>query len=114
MNVKRAIDRVNEWMSAGKNLKAHMSATDEVLASWMAMLEEFVQDLPQLQQLSSDALKVSVNYACIVLGCEGCVSPKEMLMVAFLFGRCFLGWSEKVICNFSCSDKDANLEKVGA
>jgi hypothetical protein len=59
VNIKRTIDRVNEWIAAGNNLKAHIPADDAVLSSWMSQLEEFGQDLPLLLQLSGDALKVS-------------------------------------------------------
>ncbi|XP_048580282.1 dynein heavy chain domain-containing protein 1 isoform X3 [Nematostella vectensis] len=57
VNVKRAIEKVNEWISAGISLKEHLPANDAVLTSWLGQLEEFIQDLPLLLKLSSDALK---------------------------------------------------------
>ena len=58
MNVKKAIEKVNEWITVGNNFKKSLPANDEVLAMWLDQLEEFSQDLPFLLQLSSDALKV--------------------------------------------------------
>ena len=58
MNVKKAMDKLAEWNSAGEKLKHHIPVNDEVLNSWLSQLEEFSQDLPFLLQLSSDALKV--------------------------------------------------------
>ena len=58
MNVRKAVEKLQEWVSAGEALKKHLSEKDEVLVSWLNQLEEFSQDLPLLLQLSSDALKV--------------------------------------------------------
>ena len=60
MSVQKALDKVNEWNTAGKKLKQHLPVGDRVLQSWTSQLEEFSQELPFLLQLSSDALKVTV------------------------------------------------------
>lgn len=57
--MKKVSEKVNDWITAGNNLKKSLPENDEVLALLLSQLEEFSQELPFLLQLSSDALKVN-------------------------------------------------------
>ena len=99
MNVKKAMDKLTEWNTAGKKLKHHLPEDDEVLHSWLSQLEEFSQDLPFLLQLSSDALKVNsvcksvldIKTYCFLVhlwSCNMCYSSWGGYLRQFLLGMC--------------------------
>ncbi|XP_077979356.1 dynein heavy chain domain-containing protein 1-like [Glandiceps talaboti] len=56
-NVSKALDKITEWQQAAGQLKDHLPQGDAVLAHWYKLLNDFKQDLPLLQKLSSDSLK---------------------------------------------------------
>ena len=58
MNVKKALDKLIEWISVAGQMKPHLPSGDEVLAAWYRQLQDFKQDLPLLHKMSNDALKV--------------------------------------------------------
>ena len=57
-NVKRAMEKVQDWMAAAERLRSHVPDEDEVLAAWNTLLREFYQHLPPLLKLSHKALTV--------------------------------------------------------
>ena len=61
LKVKKATEKVNEWIAAGNSLKKSLSQDDQVMAMLLNQLDEFNQELPFLLQLSSDALKVKLK-----------------------------------------------------
>ena len=56
--MKRAIEKVQDWMAAAERLRSHVSDDDEVLAAWSTLLRDFYQHLPSLLKLSHKALTV--------------------------------------------------------
>ena len=58
MSIKKAVSKLSEWQSAAGQMRAHLPEKDAVLSTWYKMLIGFKQDLPLLNKLASDALKV--------------------------------------------------------
>ena len=59
-NVTKATTKVTDWQQAAGQLKQVLPQGDQVLAHWYRLLSDFKQDLPLLQKLSSDCLKVGI------------------------------------------------------
>lgn len=57
-SVKKAIEKVQDWMSAAERLRSRVSDDDEVFAAWCTLLRDFYQHLPPLLKLSHKALTV--------------------------------------------------------
>ncbi|XP_070566099.1 dynein heavy chain domain-containing protein 1-like isoform X2 [Ptychodera flava] len=55
--VTKTMEKITEWQHAAGKLKDHLPQGDKVLAHWYKLLNDFKQDLPLLQKLSSDSLK---------------------------------------------------------
>lgn len=58
MNIKKALERVTEWLSAAAQLRPYLPEGDKVLISWYSSMQDFRKDLPVLFKLANDALKV--------------------------------------------------------
>jgi len=57
-SVKKAIEKVQDWMAAAERLRSRVSDDDEVFAAWHTLLRDFYQHLPSLLKLSHKALTV--------------------------------------------------------
>ncbi|XP_025095393.1 dynein heavy chain domain-containing protein 1-like isoform X2 [Pomacea canaliculata] len=57
MNIKKALERVTEWLSAAAQLRPYLPEGDKVLISWYSSMQDFRKDLPVLFKLANDALK---------------------------------------------------------
>ena len=64
------MDKILEWQATGEQLKEDISPDDEVLVYWLHVLDEFQQELPLLNKLSSEALKVCL---CVLVCVYVCV-----------------------------------------
>ncbi|KAK6166840.1 hypothetical protein SNE40_023452 [Patella caerulea] len=80
MNIKKALEKVTEWIGAASQLKSHLPCGDLVLANWYTRLSNFKKDLPLLHKLSNDALKER-HWKAIFLGMNEPYDPLQPLTV---------------------------------
>ena len=65
MNIRKVLEKVQNWKNAAKTLQLEISRTDNVFEKWLSIIEEFNESLDILQELANPSLKV--NYNCFVV-----------------------------------------------
>lgn len=90
MNVQKALDKVNEWLTVATQMHVKLSADDPVLSHWISSLQDFKQDLPLLQTLAADALKAK-HWKAIFVGMgenyDGSWQPTVAELLSYNLGK---------------------------